>query len=301
MSPDGQYFAFSSVRKLTGYDNESLAPGDCGEGDLCPEIFLYDAANSELTCVSCAPDGEQPTGVAEFGFPLEELLTPESPSYVSRNVLDDGRVFFDTSSALVPQATNGEVNVYEYEGGTDYLISGGVGSGRSEFLDASPSGDDVFFSTGQGLVQGDTDDQPSAYDARVDGGFPPAPGQGEQAGACESQEACESPPSEPPAQLVAASSVLSAGGNLLAPPTPVTPSQPTSPLWGGQALYRYACAVAGQGVEGVCEEAQGCACVVPGAGAEAVRGQAVQAGFEKGAVRRSGHRRLIDVRKGSVR
>jgi WD40-like Beta Propeller Repeat len=227
VSADGQYLAFSSTRKLTGYDNEPLASEDC-EGS-CAEIFLYDAANGEIACVSCAPDGEPPTGPAGYGgfppLPQQELTVIGSPTYLPRDVLDDGRVFFDTRSPLVPQATNGEVNVYEYEGGTDYLVSGGAGSGRSEFLDASASGADVFFSTSQGLLEGDTDNQSSVYDARVDGGFPPALGQGEQAGACESQEACESPPSEPPAQLVAASSVLSAGGNLLAPPTPVTPPQ----------------------------------------------------------------------------
>jgi hypothetical protein len=39
---------------------------------------------------------------------------------------DDGSyVFFDTDDALVPQDTNGTQDVYEWEDGHVYLISGG--------------------------------------------------------------------------------------------------------------------------------------------------------------------------------
>jgi len=238
VSSDGQYFVFNSVRPLTGYYNEPREPQDC-EGK-CPEVFLYEAVAGRLSCVSCAPNGEAPTGPAEIPAPAVEMLTPQSPDYLQRSVLDDGRVFFDSGTPLVGQAVNGEVNVYEYENGGVNLISSGTGSGGSNFLDASASGEDVFFATGQGLVQGDTDDQASVYDARVDGGFPPRPGEVQPGPGCESGEACKPPPSEPPAQLFAASTALSGSDNLAAPPVPLTPSSPAvqAPGPGERSLTR---------------------------------------------------------------
>ena len=226
VSPDGRYLIFESVEPLTGYDNQPLEPRDCEKS--CHEVFLYDAVENELSCVSCAASGEPPSGPSEISYPTVETLTPESPSYLQRNVLDDGQVFFDSRTPLVGQAVNGEVNVYEYENGSVDLISSGAGSGASEFLDASASGQDVFFSTAQGLVQGDTDNQTSVYDARVDGGFPPGSGETQQVMACEGAEACKPPASESPAQLFPASTALSGSGNLAAPPVPLTPSSPVT-------------------------------------------------------------------------
>ena len=226
VSPDGRYLAFGSVEPITGYGNQPLEAQDCAK--RCREIFLYDATANQLSCISCAPSGEPPSGSAEISAPSPEMLTPQGPGYLQRNVLEDGRVFFDTRTPLAPQAINGEVNVYEYENGSVSLLSSGTGSGGSVFLDASASGEDVFFATAQGLVQGDQDNQPSVYDARVGGGFPPGPGEGQQVPACESAEACKPPPGEPPAQLFAASTALSGSGNLAAPPVPVTPASATT-------------------------------------------------------------------------
>lgn len=224
VSPNGQYLAFNSVAPLTGYANQPLEPQDCGK--RCSEIFLYNAVENQLSCVSCAPSGELPSGPARIPLPTPELLTPEPPLYLARDVLNDGRVFFETRTPLVPQAINGEVNVYEYENGEPVLISNGSASAGSVFLDASADGSDVFFATGDGLVAGDTDNQVSVYDARVNGGFPPGAGEAEQVPACESAEACKPPPSEAPAQLFPASSALAGGGDLVAPPVPITPSPP---------------------------------------------------------------------------
>jgi len=56
------------------------------------------------------------------------------------------------------------------------LISSGRSESDSHFLDASPSGRDVFFSTDERLVRWDTDNNYDLYDARIGGGFqePPA-------------------------------------------------------------------------------------------------------------------------------
>lgn len=237
VSPDGEYIVFNSAAQLTGEENEPVEASQC-DGDRCLEIFIYNAAAGQLSCASCSPSGAQPTGPAEVTAEDGELLTPEPSRYLQRNVTDAGQVFFDTRSALVPQATNGEVNVYEYENGGVNLISSGTGSGGAEFLDASESGDDVFFATDQGLVQGDTDNQSSVYDARVDGGFAVGQTEAAQGQGCESAEVCRPPTSEPPAQLLAASAALDAGGNLLAPPVPVTPAHPKSKPVAHRALTR---------------------------------------------------------------
>lgn len=237
VSPNGQYLAFDSVRPLTDSDNEPLEPQDC-QGDRCAEIFLYDAQDNELACASCAQDEEAPTGPAQIAGPGHELTTPESPMYQSRELLEGGRLFFDTRTPLVPQATNGVANVYEYEEGAVHLISSGASAGASTFLDASASGNDVFFATSQGLMASDTDNGDSVYDARVDGGFPATAREATATPACESVEACQAPPSEAPAQLFPASSALVGGGNLTAPLVPITPQPPVGEASTKRSLTR---------------------------------------------------------------
>ena len=70
--------------------------------------------------------------------------------FPNRHVLTDaGQVFFETNEALVPSDTNGQLDVYEYEGGGAHLISSGTSSFESVLEDASESGDDAFFSSAQ--------------------------------------------------------------------------------------------------------------------------------------------------------
>ena len=211
VSPDGQYLAFGSVEPLTGYDNQPLEPQDCRK--RCSEIFLYDASENQLGCVSCASSGELPTGPAGIPLPSTSCSTPHPRGYLARDVLDDGRVFFDSRTPLVPQAINGEVNVYEYENGepVSAVEWERVAPGRTSWMRAR-MGRMCSSRRRRALVQSDQDNQPSIYDARVDGGFPPGPGEAQQVPACESAEACKPPPSEPPAQLFAASTALSGSG-----------------------------------------------------------------------------------------
>ena len=83
---------------------------------------------------------------------------------------DAGQVFFETTEALVPSDTNGQLDVYEYEGGGVHLISSGTSSFESNLEDVSESGDDVFFRSDQQLVPQDNQEgQIVIYDARVDG------------------------------------------------------------------------------------------------------------------------------------
>ncbi|HEY2478874.1 MAG TPA: hypothetical protein VGI17_09080 [Solirubrobacterales bacterium] len=190
VSPDGRYFAFTSSEPLTGFDNTPQSPGQC-EGGPCEEIFLFDAQDKKLECVSCSSG--RPTGDTELSGP-SRFSGKSGPAPVSlpRQVLDDGQVFFTTPNALVPQDLNGTKDVYEYDEGRLSLLSSGAATGDSVFFEADPSGSNVFFATSQGLVPSDTNNGLSIYDARVEGGFPEPPA----VPPCEG-EGCRGPASVP--------------------------------------------------------------------------------------------------------
>ncbi len=197
-SQNGAFLAFNSTRSLTGYENDGH-----------DEIYLYSAAANRFECASCNPSGEAPTA---RGVNL---------GYDPHEVSDDGQVFFETAEALSPRDTNGQYDVYEfnYSNGLG-LISTGTGSGRSVLLDASVSGNDVFFLTSQSLVPQDSFQEANKiYDARVDGGFPetalPPP--------CATADACRSVAAPQPSIYGAPSSQTFSGAGNLAPPTVVEP------------------------------------------------------------------------------
>jgi hypothetical protein len=239
LSPDGLHAVFASRTPLTGYDNTDAVSG---EPDL--EVFLYDATadggSGSLTCISCNPSGQAPRGInveveqnpfASAKNWAAALVPPYATSfYGSRVITDDGsRVFFDSYEALLPADTNGKEDVYEWEasgsgpaaakctegsssyspanGGCLSLISSAESASDSEFVDASPDGRDVFFKTASSLVPQDPG-LVDIYDAREEGGFPPAPG---LSPSCEG-EACQGPVS-PPNDQTPASAAFSGPGN----------------------------------------------------------------------------------------
>ena len=250
VSPDGRYLAFMSQRSLTGYDNEDVTSKVPGER-LDEEVYLYDAKEGRLVCASCNPSDLRPQGVfdTEASGEGEGLLVDrpkawsehwlagsipgwtasylESAVYQSRYLFDSGRLFFNSPVALVPQDRNGKEDVYEYEpqdagscqgsGGCVALISSGSASDEHEsaFLDASASGNDVFFLTSEALVASDLDTTFDVYDARVCGTSesepclpspPPPPPQ------CEG-EGCKLPSPEPPIFPASATATFSGPGN----------------------------------------------------------------------------------------
>ena len=86
-----------------------------------------------------------------------------SALFQSRYLSDNGRLFFNSPDDLVPQASNHKEDVYEYEpagvgscesptGGCVSLISSGSSGKESAFLEATPSGNDVFFLTAAQLA-----------------------------------------------------------------------------------------------------------------------------------------------------
>ncbi len=204
LSPNGRYLAFMSDRSLTGYDNHDLASGEADE-----EVYLYDAETGRLSCASCNSTGsgeewQQPEGVFDTehagegvgllvdrpeiwrerwlgasipGWDFNFSAARPSALYQPRYLTDNGRLYFDSSDALVPADTNHREDVYQYEplgvgscessGGCVGLISSGSGDSSSTFLDASETGNDVFFLTADELVPTDTDNSYDIYDAHV--------------------------------------------------------------------------------------------------------------------------------------
>jgi hypothetical protein len=128
-------------------------------------------------------------------------LDSEESFYQSRYLSDEGRLFFNSADSLVKQdVNNGKEDVYEYEplgignctsenvtGGCVALISSGRSEQESAFLDASETGDSVFFLTSAVLSAKDPDKAFDIYDARVCSG----------AGAEEGCPAPASPPAPP--------------------------------------------------------------------------------------------------------
>jgi hypothetical protein len=221
VSGNGRYLAFMSDQNLTGYENVDANPEAKGpdkeqnEPARDEEVFLYDAGTGRLVCASCNPEGHPPHGVFDTKDAGEGLyLTVDRPeiwsgrwlagsipgwtrygggvfaNHQSRYLSNDGRLFFNSADALVPQVQArtreenvegktqkvGVENVYEYEpqgfgscqqaGGCVALISSGTSEHESAFLDASENGNDVFFLTAAKLVAQETETGYDIYDAR---------------------------------------------------------------------------------------------------------------------------------------
>jgi hypothetical protein len=197
VSADGLKLLFVSTTSLTGYNNL-----DQKTGLPDAEIYLYDSASKGLRCISCRANGTRPIGPSTIpGAYANGQAADATRSYKPRVFSTDGkRVFFDSEDALVGGDVNKEPDVYEWQSfgpgctkpaGCAELISSGRSAEGARFIDASASGDDVFFVTDGSLVKAD----PGAfdlYDARVGGGFPEA----EDPIPCEG-DACQDLPSDP--------------------------------------------------------------------------------------------------------
>lgn len=205
VSPEGRFLAFVSLKPLTGYNNNV-------EDDSFPryEIFLYDADTGKLACASCNVDGSRPTSNSLLPAPLGGI-------YQQRYLEDSGRLFFSTEDDVVPQDTNGRMDLYEYEDGKVYLISPGNNDDEAVFADASENGNDVFFTTEQSLLSSMQSEISALYDARV-GALPvesSAPLQ------C-SSEACHAGPAPPPSVAPPPSAIFNGAGNLTPPSSPAS-------------------------------------------------------------------------------
>ena len=247
VTPDGHSLTFMSRAPLTVYDSEVAFPQ--GKQDLA-EVFVYDANTAQLSCASCDP-GVSPVVPA----PIRAIATANDPTgselwgsflptgyskvgYQSRLLSDDGdRVFFSSFEPLVPQATNGWLDVYEWEregtestpgshfsscpvtnparssGGCVFLISSPSSNENSYLLETDATGENAFFITRAALVPADRGgDRDLLYDARVDGYEPPAQ-------ATCSGTGCQGVPPPPPIFATPSSVTFNGIGNF-PPPTP---------------------------------------------------------------------------------
>jgi sugar lactone lactonase YvrE len=269
VSPNGRYLAFMSNRSLTGYDNHDALTGKPDE-----EVYLYDAGSGgvgSLICASCNPTGGRPHGVevgqvvtGNFGSNYAGIMEPSGGPYGNatgiaanipggsavesyrgawyqpRYLSDTGRLFFNSSDALVPRDANGQEDVYEYEpvgfvdqegkqgctsktvtfsersNGCVDLISSGRSPGESGFVDASETGGDVFFMTGEQLVASDFDSSVDLYDAHECTAHAPCfPVPAASPPACTDGEACRAAPSPQPGIFGSPSSATFSGaGNV---------------------------------------------------------------------------------------
>jgi hypothetical protein len=239
VTPDGARIVFNSRAPLTGYDNAGE------DGRPAVEVFTYETGG-ELTCVSCNPSGARPSPTPAmripYAQPFELEVTTNVPAAAwipswehklhASNVLsqDGDRIFFNANDALLPRDTNGAQDVYEWEapgagscdeedasyfaenGGCLYLISSGESPEESEFWEASPDGEDVFFNTAASLLPQDPGSV-DLYDARVGGGF----AQPAEKAACEG-EACQVAPPPPTDPTPGSASFRGPGDQIQKPP-----------------------------------------------------------------------------------
>jgi len=193
VAPDGRTLLFTAFSGA-GLRGDNHGTCDTSSG-TCAELYVYKAGSGTPRCISCNPTGAPATSSATFRVRTSTGAT-QTASHLNHPMTTDGNhVFFETGERLLPQQdTNGnKSDVYEWTAaGVDgctsassgysaiadgclALITTGTSTDDSHFLDASPSGHDVFFTTNQQLVGWDTDTAYDLYDARIGGGFPNPP------------------------------------------------------------------------------------------------------------------------------
>jgi hypothetical protein len=179
LSTDGRYFAFTdnsvSLAQRFGQDNVSSACTDVNRTERpCDMVYVYDAdangGEGELTCASCVAGGKRPRGHAgDTALPTGFI---RMNAHQARTVADDGTVFFTSSDGLVAGDSNGLPDAYAYRDGQLRLLSRGAQGVGSRFLDATPDGKTVFFSTDDAIVGTDTDRAVDVYVTREGAGYP---------------------------------------------------------------------------------------------------------------------------------
>jgi hypothetical protein len=286
VSPDGRWLAFMDQASLTGNDNR-----DASTGQAAAEVYLYHDATGggagTLTCASCEPTGARPAA-EEYrqagedqtfrGWPDEALVAADVPGWRAnegvlnlqgrqpRYLSNEGRLFFNSYDALVPQDQNGTWDVYEYEprgvpagehacsaasaNGSDVfeparpytveghggeseagcvgLISSGNSSAGSAFMEASESGGDVFFLTAARLLpEEDRDSALDVYDAHECTSASPCLSQPVSSPPCDDEASCKSSPTPQPSIYgVGPSETFNGPGNLAPPPGAVVKKPP---------------------------------------------------------------------------
>jgi hypothetical protein len=159
-TPDGGTLVFTT--------SLALLPGDL---DTNVDVYRYDAVSGALTLAS---QGDAGRGNASLDADLVAPTLDVFPGQRMRPLSDDGRVFFVTTEALLPDDHNETSDVYEHANGTLGLISSG-NSTFTKYLGVSADGRSVFFTTDESLLPIDRDrGDIDVYAARRGGGIPEA-------------------------------------------------------------------------------------------------------------------------------
>lgn len=216
--------------------------------------YRYDAglavSAGNPVCVMCNPDGSGPIPEPEAMFTRSAVHANNDAGGPPHAISENGQfVFFDTTASLVPQDTNGVLDVYEWaeDGagscreatGCISLVSSGQDPSPSFFLDASSYvnpvtgktvyGGNVFFGSHANLIPSlNTASEGNLYDARIEGGFPG----GAATGPCEG-DACSNPPPAPPA-VTPGSFTFTGPGNETPPPSEEKEKEKPKPCKRGQ-------------------------------------------------------------------
>jgi hypothetical protein len=153
VTPSGKYAVFPSTLPLTGYENVDHL-----------EVYRYNAQSGTADCSSCKPTGEQAAGDAS--------LPPNG-----LGLTNDGRVFFNSTEALVDRDLNQKKDAYEWKPGEGIeLISTGAAALGASLLGVTADGTDAYFFTREKLAAEDENgSRVKIYDARAFGGFPYSP------------------------------------------------------------------------------------------------------------------------------
>jgi hypothetical protein len=184
----GSVFLFTTDVAIPGFNS----------GGGFNQVYRYEVAQEQLTCLSCPPDDVVPSENASLANQDAVGYMPSGETVPNRGLsADAGRVFFDTPDPLVPEDTNGVRDVYEWTPSGPSLISSGQNPQSSFFLDNGADGGDVFFTTSEGLDPRDTDGAYDVYDARVGGGFAQAAAVSRCVGNDVCRDAAAAPPDQP--------------------------------------------------------------------------------------------------------
>jgi hypothetical protein len=230
------------------YDAESgrLACASCepsGQRPVGVEYHKLEPGSGGL--VGGGRETWQDTGLVAGNVPGWTQIRSANPlesRYQPRYLSDSGRLFFNSIDALVPQDSNGTQDVYEYEppgvggasgcskasstygarsGGCVSLISSGSSAQESAFLDASESGDDVYFLTSAKLSPLDVDSARDVYDAHVCTSEPCIVFAGPQPPPCSTEASCKASPTPQPTIFgTPASATFEGAGNPDPAPAP---------------------------------------------------------------------------------
>ncbi len=106
------------------------------------------------------------------------------------------------------------------------LISAGTGSKDSVFFDASASGNDVFFTTEDGLVSQDKDGVADMYDARACTTTEPCPAPVALPPPCTTADSCRAAPEQQPGVFGATGSATFSGAGNVVQQAPAVKQKP---------------------------------------------------------------------------